>query len=39
MTTKSDIYDSFDRMIVLCNEKVRLMIELKKGLRRADLWA
>lgn len=37
MTTKSDIYDSFDRMIVLCNEKVRLMIELKKGLRMADL--
>mgnify|MGYP003645630831 FL=1 len=37
MDEPKDIYESFDKMMALCHEKIRLMGELKKGLRMADL--
>jgi len=37
MDEPKDIYESLDKMMALCHEKIRLMGELKKALRMADL--
>ena len=37
MEEPKNIYESFDKMTALCHEKIRLMGELKRALRMADL--
>jgi hypothetical protein len=37
MDEPKDIYESFDKMMALCHEQIRLMGELKRALRMADL--